>query len=143
MELTPVAIAAGRRLAAWLFKGDAASKLDYDNIPSVMFTHPPIGVVGLGETQAEKRYGKESIKTYRAAFTPMARTFAVHKPKTLMKLVCLGEEERVIGIQMIGDGVDEMLQGFAVAMKMGATKADFDNTVAIHPTSAEELVTLR
>lgn len=143
MELTPVAIAAGRRLAARLFKGDATSKLDYDNIPSVMFTHPPIGVVGLGETQAEKRYGKESIKTYRAAFTPMARTFAMHKPKTLMKLVCLGEEERVIGIQMIGDGVDEMLQGFAVAMKMGATKADFDNTVAIHPTSAEELVTLR
>ncbi|MDO4776443.1 MAG: glutathione-disulfide reductase [Cardiobacteriaceae bacterium] len=143
MELTPVAIAAGRRLAARLFRGDAASKLDYDNIPSVMFTHPPIGMVGLGEAQAEKQHGKESIKIYRAAFTPMARTFAAHKPKTLMKLVCLGEEERVIGIQMIGDGVDEMLQGFAVAVKMGATKADFDDTVAIHPTSAEELVTLR
>ncbi|MDO5090615.1 MAG: glutathione-disulfide reductase [Cardiobacteriaceae bacterium] len=143
VELTPVAIAAGRRLAARLFKGDAESKLDYDNIPSVMFTHPPIGVVGLGERQAQARHGKDNIKTYRAAFTPMARTFAVHKPKTLMKLVCLGVEERVIGIQMIGDGVDEMLQGFAVAVKMGATKADFDNTVAIHPTSAEELVTLR
>lgn len=143
VELTPVAIAAGRRLAARLFKGDADAKLDYNNIPSVMFTHPPIGTVGLGEDAAVKQYGADNIKTYRAAFTPMARTFAAHKPKTLMKLICHGKDERVIGIQMIGDGVDEMLQGFAVAVKMGATKADFDNTVAIHPTSAEELVTLR
>lgn len=142
-ELTPVAIAAGRRLAARLFKHDTAAKLDYDNIPSVMFTHPPIGTVGLGEDAAIKQYGADNIKTYRAPFTPMARTFAAHKPKTLMKLICLGKEEKIIGIQMIGDGVDEMLQGFAVAVKMGATKADFDNTVAIHPTSAEELVTLR
>lgn len=143
LALTPVAIAAGRRLAARLFNGEHDAKLDYDNIPSVMFTHPPIGTVGLGETAAVKAHGADNIKTYRAAFTPMARTFAAHKPKTLMKLITLGAEEKIIGIQMIGDGVDEMLQGFAVAVKMGATKADFDNTVAIHPTGAEELVTLR
>lgn len=142
IDLTPVAIAAGRRLAARLFKGDSAAKLDYENVPSVMFTHPPIGTVGLTERQAREIYGA-AVKVYRAQFTPMARTFAAHKPKTLMKLICQGEDERIVGIQMIGDGVDEMLQGFAVAVKMGARKADFDDTVAIHPTSAEELVTLR
>lgn len=143
IELTPVAIAAGRRLAARLFNDQPDAKLDYSNIPTVMFTHPPIGTVGLGEAEAIAQFGEEEIKTYRAKFTPMARTFALHKPKTLMKLICHGKAERVIGIQMIGDGVDEMLQGFAVAVKMGAAKADFDDTVAIHPTSAEELVTLR
>ena len=143
IALTPVAIAAGRRLAARLFNGDTQARLDYDNIPTVLFTHPPIGTVGLNEQAAQAQHGKDNIKTYRAPFTPMARTFAAHKAKTLMKLICLGKEERVIGIEMIGDGVDEMLQGFAVAVKMGATKADFDRTVAIHPTSAEELVTLR
>ena len=142
-ELTPVAIAAGRRLAARLFKGDADARLDYENIPTVMFTHPPIGVVGQDEAAARAEYGADSVKTYRAAYNPMARAFAAHAAKTLMKLVCVGEDERVVGIQMIGDGVDEMLQGFAVAVNMGARKRDFDNTVAIHPTSSEELVTLR
>lgn len=143
IDLTPVAIAAGRQLAARLFNKQPDAKLDYDNIPSIMFTHPPIGTVGLGEAQAIAEFGSDEIKTYRAKFTPMARTFAEHKPKTLMKLICKGKAERVIGLQMIGDGVDEMLQGFAVAIKMGAAKADFDHTVAIHPTSSEELVTLR
>lgn len=142
IDLTPAAIAAGRRLAARLFNGEKDAHLDYANIPTVMFTHPPIGTVGLTERQAQEQYG-DSIKTYRTKFTPMARTFAAHKPKTLMKLICQGSSEKIIGIQMIGDGVDEMLQGFAVAVKMGAVKADFDDTVAIHPTSAEELVTLR
>ena len=142
-ELTPVAIAAGRRLAARLFKGDADARLDYENIPTVMFTHPPIGVVGQHEAAARAEYGADNVKTYRAAYNPMARAFAAHAAKTLMKLVCVGEDERVVGIQMIGDGVDEMLQGFAVAVNMGARKRDFDNTVAIHPTSSEELVTLR
>lgn len=142
-ELTPVAIAAGRKLAARLFLPQADAQLDYANIPTVMFTHPPIGTVGLTETQALQQYGADEIKVYRAKFTPMARTFAAHKAQTLMKLICAGNSEKIIGIQIIGDGVDEMLQGFAVAVKMGATKADFDNTVAIHPTSAEELVTLR
>lgn len=143
IDLTPVAIAAGRQLAARLFKDQPDAHLNYDNIPTVMFTHPPIGTIGLGEEEAVEQFGEEEIKVYRAKFTPMARTFAIHKPKTLMKLICQGKAERVIGIQMIGDGVDEMLQGFAVAVKMGAAKSDFDATVAIHPTSAEELVTLR
>ena len=141
LALTPVAIAAGRQLAKRLFLKDKTAKLDYQNIPTVIFTHPPIGSVGLTETQA--RAGGGEIKVYRTKFTPMRRAFAVHKPQTLMKLICAGPEERVVGIQMIGDGVDEMLQGFAVAVKLGATKGDFDRTVAIHPTSSEELVTLR
>ncbi|SUO95857.1 glutathione-disulfide reductase [Suttonella ornithocola] len=142
IELTPVAIAAGRRLAARLFNGQPNAHLDYNNIPTVMFTHPPIGSVGLTEREAKEKHG-DAVKTYRTKFTPMARTFAAHQPKTLMKLITIGENEKIIGIQMIGDGIDEMLQGFAVAVKIGATKADFDDTVAIHPTSAEELVTLR
>ena len=142
-ELTPAAIAAGRRLAARLFNHQPDAHLDYDNIPTVMFTHPPIGVIGLDEAAARAQYGAEQVKTWRAGFSPMARAFAAHPAKTLMKLVCVGADEKIVGIQMIGDGVDEMLQGFAVAVKMGARKADFDNTVAIHPTSSEELVTLR
>ena len=142
-ELTPVAIAAGRRLAARLFNHQPEAHLDYENIPTVMFTHPPIGVVGLDEAAARRTFGDEAVKVYRAGFSPMARAFAAHPAKTLMKLVCVGAEEKIVGIQMIGDGVDEMLQGFAVAVKMGARKADFDDTVAIHPTSSEELVTLR
>lgn len=143
LDLTPVAIAAGRRLAARLFANQADAALDYRNVPTVMFTHPPIATVGYTESEALAAFGAEEIRTYRARFTAMARAFAAHRPKTLMKLICKGTEERVIGIEMIGDGVDEMLQGFAVAVKMGATKADFDATVAIHPTSAEELVTMR
>ena len=142
-ELTPVAIAAGRRLAARLFNHQPDAHLDYDNIPTVLFTHPPIGVVGLDEAAARRQFGDGAVKTYRTGFSPMARAFAAHPAKTLMKLVCVGADEKIVGIQMIGDGIDEMLQGFAVAVKMGARKADFDNTVAIHPTSSEELVTLR
>lgn len=142
IDLTPVAIAAGRRLAARLFNQEKSAHLDYQNIPTVMFTHPPIASIGLTEDKAQEKYGS-ALHVYRSEFTPMARTFAKHKPKTLMKLITIGEEKKIVGIQMIGDGVDEMMQGFAVAVKMGATKADFDNTVAIHPTSAEELVTMR
>lgn len=140
-QLTPVAIAAGRRLAERLYAGMSDRHLDYENIASVVFSHPPIGAVGLTETQARKKYG-DSVKCYSATFTPMYHAFTSHPQKTAMKLVVTGEEEKVIGIHMIGAGVDEMLQGFAVAMKMGATKKDFDDTVAIHPTSSEELVTL-
>ena len=143
IDLTPVAIAAGRRLAARLFKGEENSKLDYENIPSVIFSHPPIGSVGLTENQAKDSYGAENIKIYQSKFIPMARTFQQFRPQTLMKLICAGKTEKIVGIQMIGDGVDEILQGFAVALNMGATKTDFDRTVAIHPTSAEELVTMR
>lgn len=141
-QLTPVAIAAGRRLADRLFDGQTDAKLDYENIPTVVFTHPPIGTVGLTETQARERHG-DSVKVYSSKFNPMQYALSEHKVPTLMRLVVAGADEKVVGIHMVGDGVDEVLQGFAVALKMGATKADFDNTVAIHPTSAEELVTMR
>ncbi|XP_043915554.1 glutathione reductase, mitochondrial [Protopterus annectens] len=141
--LTPVAIAAGRKLAHRLFEGKEDSKLDYSNIPTVVFSHPPIGTVGITEEQATAKYGKENVKIYLTSFTPMYHAVTKRKTKCVMKLVCSGKEEKVVGLHMQGIGCDEMLQGFAVAVKMGATKADFDNTVAIHPTSAEELVTLR
>lgn len=139
--LTPVAIAAGRRLADRLFGGRPASRVDYDNIPSVVFAHPPVGTVGLTEQQARERHDRVTV--YQTDFTPMRHALAPRGATTAMKLVCVGEEQRVAGIHLIGDQVDEMLQGFAVAVKMGATKADFDNTVAIHPVGAEELVTMK
>jgi glutathione reductase (NADPH) len=140
--LTPVAIAAGRRLAARLFDGQPESKVDYDNIPSVVFSHPPVGTVGMTEIAARERYGS-SVRTYSADFTPMRYALAEHGATTAMKLVCAGEDEKIVGIHVIGDGADEMLQGFAVAVKMGAAKSDFDSTIPIHPTSAEELVTMK
>uniref|UniRef100_A0A8C6BBE0 Glutathione reductase, mitochondrial n=1 Tax=Monodon monoceros TaxID=40151 RepID=A0A8C6BBE0_MONMO len=141
--LTPVAIAAGRKLAHRLFECKEDSKLDYDNIPTVVFSHPPIGTVGLTEDEAIYKYGKENVKVYSTTFTPMYHAVTKRKTKCVMKMVCANKEEKVVGIHMQGIGCDEMLQGFAVAVKMGATKSDFDNTVAIHPTSSEELVTLR
>jgi glutathione reductase (NADPH) len=142
-ELTPVAIAAGRRLADRLFGGLPESKLDYADIPTVAFSHPPIGTVGLSEAEAIELYGAAGVKTYVTRFTNMYYAMTTYKPKTAMKLVTVGPEERVVGVHVIGLGADEMLQGFAVAVRMGATKSDFDRTVAIHPTAAEELVTLR
>jgi glutathione reductase (NADPH) len=141
--LTPVAIAAGRRLAHRLFHGETNAKLDYSNIPTVVFSHPPVGTVGLTEVEAVKKYGREQLKIYTSSFVPLYHAMTQRKVKTHMKMICLLPEEKVVGIHMIGLGCDEMLQGFAVAVKMGATKSDFDNTVAIHPTSAEELVTMR
>jgi len=143
IPLTPVAVAAGRRLADRLFGGQPDRYLDYENVPTVLFSHPPVGTVGLSEEDARMHYGDKNIKTYQSTFTPMAFAFTSHQPHTAMKLVVLGEEEKVVGCHIIGTGADEMLQGFAVAIKMGATKKDFDNTVAIHPTSAEEMVTMR
>jgi glutathione reductase (NADPH) len=142
VELTPVAIAAGRKLADRLFGGKLDSKLDYTNIPTVVFSHPPIGTIGLTEEEAIEKHGKTQVKIYQTQFTPMFYALSDKKGTTAMKLVCFGPDEKVIGCHLIGDAVDEMLQGFAVAIKMGATKKDFDDTVAIHPTSAEELVTL-
>lgn len=142
MPLTPVAIAAGRRLAERLFGDRPGRRVDYDLVPTVVFSHPPVGSIGLGETQARRQHGRQ-VTVYRSEFTPMRHAFAAHAPVTAMKLVCAGPEERIVGIHVIGDGADEMLQGFAVAMQMGATKADFDNTLAIHPSSAEELVTMK
>ncbi|XP_074396511.1 glutathione reductase, mitochondrial isoform X1 [Zonotrichia albicollis] len=141
--LTPVAIAAGRKLAHRLFEGKQDSRLDYENIPTVVFSHPPIGTVGLTEEEAVAIHGKDKVKIYNTSFIPLYHAVTQRKVKCVMKLVCTGKEEKVVGLHMQGLGCDEMLQGFAVAIKMGATKADLDNTVAIHPTSAEELVTLR
>lgn len=139
--LTPVAIAAGRQLADRLFGGKSDAHLDYSNIPSVVFSHPPIGSVGLSEAEARKQYG-DAVKVRKTRFTPMLWSLAGREGKTMMKLVCAGDDERVVGVHGIGLGMDEMLQGFAVAVKMGATYADFLRTVAIHPTSAEEFVTM-
>lgn len=140
--LTPVAIAAGRRLADRLFNHQPERKLDYENIPTVVFSHPPIGTVGLTEQEARKRYGS-GIKVYSTRFNPMYHAVTSVSRCTAMKLVTVGAEEKILGCHIIGTGADEMLQGFAVAIKMGARKQDFDNTVAIHPSSAEELVTMR
>lgn len=142
LPLTPVAIAAGRQLAARLFNGKPESKVDYRHIPSVVFAHPPIATVGMTEAEARQRHG-DAVTIYKSEFTPMRYALATHGVITAMKLVCVGSEEKIVGIHLIGDGVDEMLQGFAVAVKMGATKADFDSTIAIHPSSAEELVTMK
>lgn len=141
-QLTPVAIAAGRRLAERLFADRPDARLEYRNIPSVVFSHPPIAKVGLSEERAREEHG-DDVTVYESRFTPMRYALAAHQPQTAMKLICTGPEQRVIGIHMIGDGADEMIQGFAVAMSMGATKADLDRTVPVHPTSAEELVTMK
>ena len=140
--LTPVAIAAGRRLADRVFGGMEGRHLSYDLVPSVVFGHPPIGSVGMTENEARKVHG-EDLRVYRTRFTPMYYAFTAHRRPCEMKLLTAGPEERVVGCHIVGLGADEMLQGFAVAIRMGATKADFDDTVAIHPTGAEELVTMR
>ncbi|MFZ0470285.1 MAG: FAD-dependent oxidoreductase, partial [Thiogranum sp.] len=141
-QLTPVAIAAGRRLSDRLFGGMTDRYLPYENIATVVFSHPPIGTVGLTESVARDTHG-ESVKVYQTRFTAMYNVFTERKQKTSMKLVTVGAQEKVVGCHIIGPGADEMLQGFAVAIRMGATKRDLDDTVAIHPTSAEELVTMR
>jgi len=140
--LTPVAIAAGRRLADRLYGGMSDRRLKYEKIPTVIFTHPPIGTVGLTEDQAREQYG-DDMKVYETRFNPMVYAFSENKIPTSMKLVTAGADEQVVGCHVIGDGADEMMQGFAVAVRMGATKKHFDDTVAIHPTSAEEFVTMR
>ena len=142
-ELTPVAIKAGRTLAERLFNGKTDAKMDYELIPTVVFSHPAIGSIGLTQEQAEAKYGAENIKVYQSTFAGMYSAITVHRQMTKLKLITLGEEEKVIGLHGIGEGIDEMIQGFAVAVKMGATKADFDATVAIHPTASEEFVTMR
>ncbi len=141
-QLTPVAIAAARRLSDRLFNNMPDRRLDYDNIPTVMFSHPPIGTIGLTEEEARAQHG-DAVKVYQTSFTAMYHAMVEHKQTTAMKLVCVGADEKVVGCHIIGKGADEMLQGFGVAIRMGATKKDFDNVVAIHPTSSEELVTMR
>lgn len=147
VELTPMAIAAGRRLADRLFGGMENAKADYENVPTVVFSHPTIATVGLTETEAKEKFGETGIKVYTSGFVNLYYGCffggeAGDKPISKVKLICAGENEKVVGLHMIGMGVDEIMQGFGVAIKMGATKADFDSCVAIHPTASEELVTL-
>ena len=142
-ELTPVAIKAGRTLSERLFKEKTSPKMDYTTIPTVVFSHPAIGTVGLTEDQAIKEYGQEHIKVYKSSFASMYSAVTNHRQESRFKLITAGANEKVVGLHGLGYGVDEMVQGFAVAIKMGATKADFDATVAIHPTASEEFVTMR
>ncbi|MBG9981662.1 glutathione-disulfide reductase [Aerococcaceae bacterium DSM 111020] len=143
IDLTPVAIRAGRQLSEYLFNQAASAEIDYTNVPTVVFSHPAIGTIGLTEAQAREEYAEDEIKIYNNRFYSMYASAAWHREPCHFKLVCVGDEERVIGLHAIGEGVDEMIQGFGVAMKMGATKKDFDSVIAIHPTGAEEFVTMR
>ena len=144
-----VAIAAGRRLGNRLFGPPhlKSDKLTYSNVPTVVFSHPEVGTIGLTEPQAIKKYGKEDVKIYHTKFAAMFYHVFDAEEKaqnpTEYKLICAGPEEKVVGLHILGLGTGEMLQGFGVAIKMGATKNDFDECVAIHPTSAEEIVTMR
>jgi len=139
--LTPVAIAAARKLMDRLFGGNPQAKMDYANVASVVFSHPALGAVGLSEEEAREQHG--DVRVYRSNFRPMLEALSDGTQRSLFKLVCVGEEERVVGVHLLGEAADEILQGFALAVKMGATKAQFDDTVAIHPTSAEEIVLMR
>ncbi|MDO6499495.1 glutathione-disulfide reductase [Photobacterium sanguinicancri] len=143
IELTPVAVKAGRQLSERLFNGKTNAKMDYKLVPTVVFSHPPIGTIGLTEPEAIAQYGEDNVKVYKSGFTAMYTAVTAHRQPCKMKLVCAGPEETVVGLHGIGFTVDEMIQGFGVAIKMGATKADFDAVVAIHPTGSEEFVTMR
>lgn len=142
IELTPVAVKAGRQLSERLFGGKPEAKMDYDLVPTVMFSHPPIGTIGLTEQEAIAQYGEANVKVYNSSFAAMYTAVTKHRQLTRMKIVCAGDDEKVVGLHGIGFAMDEILQGFGVAMKMGATKADLDSCVALHPTSAEEYVTM-
>ncbi|MDB1122541.1 glutathione-disulfide reductase [Vibrio algarum] len=143
VELTPVAVKAGRQLSERLFNNKPNAKMDYNLIPTVVFSHPPIGTIGLTEPEAIAQYGEANVKVYQSGFTAMYTAVTQHRQPCKMKLICAGDDEKVVGLHGIGFTVDEMIQGFGVAIKMGATKADFDSVVAIHPTGSEEFVTMR
>ncbi|MEN1942832.1 glutathione-disulfide reductase [Luteimonas sp. MJ293] len=142
LTLTPVAIAAARRLMDRVFGGRPDSKLDYNDVPFVVFSHPPLGGIGLTEKQAREQHG-DAVQVYRSSFRPMLQALADRPLRSLFKLVCVGEEQRVVGIHAFGEAADEILQGFAVALKRGVTLDDLHDTMAIHPTSAEEFVLMR
>jgi glutathione reductase (NADPH) len=140
VQLTPVALGEAMALVDRLF-GSGRRQLDYALIPTAVFTHPNVGTVGLTETQARERHGE--VKVFRTEFRPLKHTLSGSDERTLMKLVVDAASDRVVGLHMVGDEAGEIVQGFAVAMRAGATKAVFDATVGIHPTAAEEFVTLR
>ncbi|MFC0677385.1 glutathione-disulfide reductase [Lysobacter korlensis] len=140
--LTPVAIAAARRLMDRVFGGRTDNELDLGMVPTVVFAHPPLGTVGLTEAQARQVYG-DAVHVARAGFRPMIHALADVPLRSLFKLVCAGPERRVVGLHLLGEGADEILQGFAVAIRKGVTLDDLRDTIAIHPTSAEEVVLMR
>ncbi|MFT3780157.1 MAG: glutathione-disulfide reductase [Ottowia sp.] len=144
MELTPVALAEAMALVDHLLgpaPGRPARRMDYAHIPTAVFTHPPIGTVGLTEQAAREKFG--AIRVYRGDFKPLKHTLSGRAERTLVKLIVDDASDRVVGLHMVGADAGEVVQGFAVALKCGATKAQFDATLGIHPTSAEEFVTLR
>ena len=140
INLTPVAINEGRIFAANHFGGEDR-RMDYSNIPTTIFSQPPLGTVGLTEAQAREKY--ENVVIFKSVFRPMKYSLGRIDEQTLMKLVVDGTTDRVLGVHMVGPDAGEILQGFAVALKAGATKTEFDSTVGIHPSSAEEFVTMR
>lgn len=140
--LTPVAIAAGKALSDRLFDGQTDRKVDYGCVPTVVFTNPPIGSVGLTESEAIKKYGEKNLRIYHSEFIPTYFAVTSRKPRSKIKMITRLPEETIVGLHLFGAGSDEMLQGFTVAIQMGATKKDFDRTIAIHPTAAEEVVTI-
>jgi len=140
VQLTPVALAEAMALVDDLF-GGAERHVDYLHIPTAVFTHPNIGTIGLSEDDARGRF--EKIRVYRSEFKPLRHTLSGSSERTLMKLVVDDANDRVVGLHMVGADAGETIQGFAVAMKAGATKAIFDATLGIHPTAAEEFVTMR
>jgi len=140
VQLTPVALAEAMVVVDRLF-GEGRRRIDYDNIPTAVFTHPNIGTVGLSEAQARERHGR--LRIYRSEFRPLKHTLSGSTERSLMKLVVDDATDRVLGVHMVGADAGEIVQGFAVALKAGATKAVFDATIGIHPTAAEEFVTMR
>ncbi|MEM6426229.1 MAG: glutathione-disulfide reductase [Cyanobacteria bacterium P01_D01_bin.128] len=142
VTLTPVAIDEGCALADTEFGGQSRT-VSYDNIPTAVFTTPEAATVGLTESEAAEQYGADAIKVYRSRFRPMYYTLPGKDEKTLMKLIVHQQTDKVLGAHMVGDSAAEIIQGVAIALKMGATKANFDATVGIHPRSAEEFVTMR
>jgi len=140
INLTPVAIAEGRAIAETLFN-DNPTKMDHANVPSAVFSQPPIGAVGLTEERAHREYGE--VDVYMARFKPMKNMLSGREERTLMKLVVDQRSDRVLGCHMLGPDAPEIIQGLAVAVKCGATKRQFDETVGIHPSAAEEFVTMR
>ncbi|OJU90349.1 MAG: glutathione-disulfide reductase [Burkholderiales bacterium 66-5] len=144
MELTPVALAEAMALVDHLYgplPGKPARAMDYANIPTAVFTHPPIGTVGLSEEAAREKHG--AVRIYRSDFRPLRHSLSGRSERTMVKLIVEDATDRVVGAHMVGAEAGEIIQGFAVALKCGATKAQFDATIGIHPTSAEEFVTLR
>jgi glutathione reductase (NADPH) len=140
INLTPVAIAEGRAIAETLYNSNPI-RMDHDDVPSAVFSNPPIGTVGLTEDEAQRKYGE--IDIYTARFRPMKNTLSGRGERTFMKLVVARRSDRVVGCHMLGPDAPEIIQGLAVAVKCGATKRQFDQTVGIHPSAAEEFVTMR